>query len=68
MIIYLYLNYCDFFVLRTAVWQVMCVFKCLNKKKEVKHQEVEEEGFKQFYEFIDYGWSEVCLLYGIIGT
>ncbi len=46
----------------------MCVFKCLNKKEEVKHQEVEEEGFKQFYEFIDYGWSEVCLLYGIIGT
>ncbi len=45
-----------------AEWQVMCVFKSLNKDPNDQYRGLDDEDFERFYEVLDFRWSEVCHL------
>ena len=46
-------------LLSAAEWQVMCIFKALNKEPRKQCQGLEHDHFLSFYEVIDFNWEEV---------
>ena len=50
----------ELFLLTTAVWKVMCIFKELHKDSNDENKLLSLEEFYRFYEVQDYKWSVVC--------
>ena len=50
------------YIQTVAEWQVMCIFKSLNKNPNSQYEGLDEEDFLRFYEVLDFRWTLVSHL------